>query len=85
MAQLNMEFATVLPGESEPHHVAVAFYLVNLYRAAAREALAAYPNGRWLSSRELLAGETRDGKPVSPVLSSLLQRSGVIQAHHAAR
>jgi hypothetical protein len=85
MAQLNMEFATVLPGECDPHHVAVAFYVVNLYRSAAREAVAAYPGGRWLSSRELLAGETSDGKPVSPTLTYLLRRSEVIQAHHVTR
>jgi hypothetical protein len=81
MAQLNMEFATVLPGEFDPHHVAVAFYTVNLYREASRQTVDAHPGGRWLSSRELLKGETMDGKPVSPILTYLLRRSEVIQAH----
>jgi hypothetical protein len=83
MAQLNMETAMVLPGECDPHHLAVSFYLVNLYREVSRSTVEAFPRGRWLSNRELLAGESADGEPVSPVLTHLLRRTEVIQAHQS--
>ncbi len=50
MAQLNMEFAAVLPGEQHPYHVAVAFYIVHLYHAASRQRVASLPNTKWLTT-----------------------------------
>jgi hypothetical protein len=78
MAQLNLEFPAVLPGDSEPSHVAVAFYVVNLYGKAAWRQVESDPANRWLSGRELHQGRGRDGRPVSPLLSFLLKRADVI-------
>lgn len=79
MAQLNLEFADVLPGQSQPHHIGAAFYMVHLYGEAARTTVEGIAKGRWLSSSELLEGKTADGSAVSPVLTYLLNRSDVIQ------
>jgi hypothetical protein len=78
VAQLNLEFAAVLPGDEEPNHVRVAFYIVRPYSQAARQVLASFPGGRWLTGHELLEGGTRDGKRVNPSLTYLLKRSEVI-------
>jgi hypothetical protein len=85
MAQLNLEFAAVLPGDTEPRHVGVAFYIVNLYRESARDTVESLPGTRWLGNDELLAGKTADGSPVSRVLTYLLKRSDVIPAHQGDR
>jgi hypothetical protein len=79
-AQLNMEFAAVLPGQTELCHVAAAFYMVHLYGRASRQNVESHPDGRWLTSSELFAGETADGKRVNPALTYLLKRSEVIPA-----
>jgi hypothetical protein len=79
MAQLNLEFAAVLPGYEESNHVMVAFFLVQLYSRASRQKLKSFPGGRWLTGHELLEGKTTDGEAVNPVLTYLLKRSEVIR------
>lgn len=81
MAQLNLEFAGVLPGEGNTKHVVAAFYLVHLYSRSARDRVEELSEGRWLSTDELLNGQTLDGWGVSPNLSFLLRRSDVIPTH----
>jgi hypothetical protein len=78
MAQLNLEFAAVLPGEAEASHVSVAFFIVNPYGKTSRQMLESHPGGRWLTGGELLEGKTTDGIPVSPVVTYLLKRADVI-------
>jgi hypothetical protein len=79
MAQLELEFVAVLPGETEPSHVRVAFYMVRPYGQTSREVVESSPGGRWLTGRELLAGQTDDGAAVNPILTYLLKRSEVIR------
>jgi hypothetical protein len=78
MAQLNLEFPAVLPGDSELSHVAVAFYVVNLYGKAAWQQVESDPENQWLTGRELHRGRTRLGRPISQLLTFLLKRSDVI-------
>ena len=80
MAQLNMEFAALLPCEPNVTRVKIAWYIVQLYNQAARRIVDSFPDSRWLSGGELLAGEAGDGLQVNPTLSYLLKRSEVIQA-----
>lgn len=79
MAQLNLEFVHTLPESTSDTHVAVSFYLVHLYSETARQAVKEMVEGRWLTGKELLHGETTDGWAVSPTLSYLLRRAAVIQ------
>lgn len=79
MAQLNLEFVDALPESTSDSHIAVSFYLVHLYSRAARLAGKEMVEGRWLTGKELLNGETTDGWRVSPNLSYLLRRADVIQ------
>ena len=82
MAQLNLECAAKLSGDTDPSHLGVAFYVVHLYSKASRQkAESLSPNEyEWLASEELLCGKTSRGKLVSPILSFLLRRSQVIQS-----
>ena len=79
MAQLNLEFVDTLPGSVSDSHIAISFYLVHLYSRAARQAVEEMVEGRWLTGKELLHGETTDGWSVSPTLSYVLHRADVIQ------
>ena len=80
MAQVNLEFAAVLPGEAEASHIVVAFFIVNHYSEASRQIVESHPGGRCLTGRELLAGETTDGRAISPILTYLLKRADVVRA-----
>lgn len=79
MAQLNMEFAALLPSQSEVAHVKIAWYIVHLYNQAAQQIVDSFPGARWLNGRELLAGKAEDGVQVNPTLTYLLKRSEVIR------
>jgi len=79
MAQVNLEFFAVLPGEDAADLILASFYLVHLYTQQAREIVDAHNHGRWLTSNELLAGSTEDGHAVDPTLTFLLQKADVIQ------
>ena len=78
MAQLNLEFVDTLPGETEPQHVAVAFYPVHLYGRDARTKIEEDRDNCWITADELLRGQS-DGRPkISPVTRHLLRRADVI-------
>lgn len=77
MAQLNLEFVDQELGETL--HEIVAFYIVHLYRAAARETLEQDPDGRWLTGTELLSGSTSDHRPINPRLTALLGQNQLIR------
>ncbi|MDG2381447.1 MAG: hypothetical protein P8N76_07225 [Pirellulaceae bacterium] len=79
MAQLNLETSEVLPGETQPCHLAIAFYLTELYGPDAKSRIQRVPNHRWLNHRELIGGTSDDGLDVDPVLVHLLRRTEVIQ------
>lgn len=77
MAQLNLEYVDLLPGEQNARHIAVAFHMVHLYRKPARNAICR-SNGIWLTRRELLCGETFDGRSIDPILIYFLKKSEVL-------
>ncbi len=78
MAQLNLEY--VEQQCHGPSHEIVAFYIVHLYRAAARAEVDQNADGRWLTAEELLEGTTSDGKPINPRLTALLRQHELIRA-----
>ena len=78
MAQVNLEYQDVLPGETDPSHIAVAFYSIHLYGKNARQVVREFTEGAWLSRPELTNGRAEDGRIVSPVLTYLLQKADVI-------
>ena len=79
MAQLNVEFKSTLPGQSEPTSIVCAFYNVELYGKSARESVRQNEDFLWLNSNEICAGVTESGLPISPFLILLNQQSKVIQ------
>lgn len=82
MAQLNLEYDDLLPGDCEPTHIAISFYNVDLYRKPAREAIENNPHLAWLPSSEICHGATPCGKVINPVHCSLINRSKVIESWH---
>jgi len=79
MAQLNVEFEATLPGEVDPTHIACAFYNVQLYRKEVREKVEQTESYLWLSVEEILAGETKSGIAISPLLMLLNGHAKVIR------
>lgn len=80
MATLNLEFETVLPGTERPQHVAVAFYPVEVYRAAVLGRLDADPRCLWLNSAQLCSGTAPSGERLSAVTLELINRFEIVQA-----
>lgn len=82
MAQINLEYDDLLPGDSEPTHIAVAFYPVDLYRQVARDKVAANQDLVWVPSSEICNGLTQAGHAFNPVHCSLINRGKVIESWH---
>ena len=80
MSQLNLEFVACLPQDFTESHIAVSFFLVELYGKQVKEQVFGDSNNRWLSSAEVCAGQSRDGEPLDPRLIFLLDRARVINA-----
>ena len=65
MSQLNMEYVGQLPGELEDKHIAVAFYAVDLYKAAASKQVAQSEfQSTWLNSAEVCSGQQQEHGPL---------------------
>ena len=82
MAQLNLEFVDVLPGETDPQHVAASFYPVHLYGREAHSRVEQDRGNRWVTADELLQGRVQGGGPLSPVTHHLIHRGDIIAAWH---
>ena len=80
MATLNLEFIDQLPGQCSPHHIAVSFYPVDLYRESARTKVANNNDLVWANSDEICSGLVNDNQPFDPMMLNLIRRSGVIQS-----
>jgi len=80
MAQLNLEFVACLPKDETESHVAVSFFLVEIYGKKAMQLIRDDPANRWLSSAEVCAGELDSGERLDPRLLFLLDRAKVINA-----
>ena len=78
VSQINLEFVARLPNDDFESHVAVAFYLVDLYRKRTMEIVDADNKNRWLTSRDVWRGQTVDQLPIDPQLIYLIRRSNVI-------
>ena len=79
MAQLNINFETVLQGRSEPTEIACSFYNVELYRKSAIAKVDKDENLIWLTSNEICDGVSKDGFPLAPLFILLNGRAKVIQ------
>ena len=79
MAQLNLEFESVLPGQIDPSQITCAFYNVELYGKPAKAKVEQNKNFIWLTSNEICDGVTRTGVPISPLWMMLNDRAKVIQ------
>ena len=79
MAQLNVEFEAVLPGESELSKISCAFYNVELYRRGTADKVAENEDFVWLTSNEICDGVTKSGIPISPLVMLLNAEAKVIQ------
>lgn len=59
----------------------VEFYIATLYGKASRGMVELNKNVKWLTSDEVLSGQTSEGSPVNPSLVDLLNRADVIARH----
>lgn len=79
MAQLNLAFEAVLPGQTDPTQVSCTFYNVELYGKDAKAKVAQNEDFLWLTSNEICDGVTKTGVRISPLLMMLNDRAKVIQ------
>ncbi len=80
MAQLNLEWVDRLPGDEAETHIAVAFFMVQLYGKGVATAVQNDPHNRWLSSAEVCCGRVDSGETLDPTLHYLLARGQVINS-----
>lgn len=79
VAQLNVEFEGVMPGETDPASIHVAFFNVSVYRASVLEYLDQHPQARWIDSQAIHQGRDDSGAEVDPVVTLLNQKYRVIE------
>jgi len=72
-----------IPVESEEDDTffVVEFYVADLYGKSGRASVERNKKLRWLSSDEVLSGQTTEGLPVNPSLVELLKKADVIARH----
>lgn len=78
-ARLHLELPTE-SSEDEPTGV-VEFYIIDLFGKSGRASIERNKTLRWLTSDEVLSGQTSDDKLVSPALVELLHKADVITRH----
>ena len=79
MAQLNINFTTILPGQSDSTQVIAAFYNVELYRKAVLDGINANNEFVWLTSAEICDGMSKQGVKLDPLVVQLNEEAKVIQ------
>ena len=79
MAQANLEFEGVVPGEITPRLVRATFYNVEIFRETAKAIINANRECRWMTSQEICEGVAVDGRALDPLLVFLVNQSQVIQ------
>ncbi len=79
MAILNLEFESQLPGMIRPHHVAVSFFPVEVFRSNVLAKLASDPGCLWLTSAELCSGQAFTGERLNAATLELLNRFEIVQ------
>ena len=78
MPRLCMEYVGKLPDEIEDKHIAVAFFLVPIYRENVIESLTR-DGLMWVSSAEFCAGRTEAGEEIDPLCIYWVNRWEVVQ------
>ena len=78
MSQLNMEYVGQLPGDLAEKHIAVAFYAVDLYKAAILEKLSGNGQVFWLTSEEVCAGQQNNGPLLNPLICHWVNKWQII-------
>lgn len=61
------------------HHVAIAFYRARLFTEFSRNKIESNANCRWVSSKELCAGQLEDGQPFDSDFVDWVNRWSVIR------
>ena len=79
MAQLSMEYVDTDTETNEEQHVAVAFYLVHIYRRKALDQVNAHAANRWVSAAEICDGKTEDGQLIHPQVVEWINKWQIIQ------
>lgn len=79
VARLHAEIPVDEAGDDECH--VVEFFVTELYGSHSREAVNATPRAVWLTTAEVLAGQSMDGRPVDPLLVDWLKHADVIAPH----
>ncbi len=80
VSQLNLEFVGPLPNQCGDLHVAVAFYLVDLFKRTTKQQVESDERCRWLTSQEVVGGLTSDGHAIDETQVYLINRAQVINA-----
>lgn len=80
MAQLNIDFIGVLPGQSASSCNRFSFYNVEIVRSSVLDKLANDPKNVWVTSGEICSGISQSGFPMDPYLTAIIRERGVIQA-----
>ena len=78
-ARLHLDIPVDL--ETEATFFVVEFYIADLYGKSGRASVELNKQLRWLSSDEVLSGQTSEGVPVNPSLVELLNKADVIARH----
>ena len=78
MAQLNVEYAGFLPGETEEKNIGLAFYNVDLYRKHSNDQVNKRDDVCWVSSREIHGSRTIEDKAINPTVCTWIKKWEVI-------
>ncbi|MDG2127180.1 MAG: hypothetical protein P8K08_04240 [Fuerstiella sp.] len=80
-SQARLHLDLPVESENEETFYVVEFYIADLYGKASRAMVELNKEVRWLTSDEVLSGQTSEGVPVNPSLVELLNRADVIARH----
>ena len=79
MARLHLEIPVAK--DSDDDHHAIEFFVADLYGRRGREAIIDNDKLHWLTSCEVLDGQTEDGRTINPRLVAWLRQADVIARH----
>ena len=78
MSQLNMEYVGQLPGDLTEKRIAVAFYGVDLYKAAIAQQILETHQVYWFSSEEVCGGQQNNGPLLNPLVCHWINKWQII-------
>ena len=80
-SQARLHLDIPIESEVDDTFFVVEFYVADLYGKSGRASVELNKQLRWLSSDEVLSGQTSEGVPVNPSLVELLNKADVIARH----